>query len=175
AIRRSPTKADYYSNRGLSHADLHEYDRAIADYNEAIRLSRQANFFTNRGDAYQYKKEYDHAIADYKEALKLDPTFALAHNNLRAAYGSKGDLDGAILHYEQAVRLNPRNNTAVESLTAVRRDRDRLALVNPRSGPSFDCAIAKRAVEKAICSDQELARLDRDLNAAYQSALAKLS
>jgi uncharacterized protein YecT (DUF1311 family) len=98
----------------------------------------------------------------------------LAHNNLGAAYRSKGDLERAILHYEQAVRLNPRNDTAIENLKAVRRDRDRLASVNPRSGPSFNCATTRRAAEKAICSDEDLVRLDRDMNAAYRAALKKL-
>ena len=113
AARLSPTITATAASR---HANLHEYDRAIADYSEAIRLRPQANFFTNRGDAYQYKKEYEHAIADYNAALKLDPKFALAHNNLGAAYRSKGDLERAILHYEQAVRLNPRDDTAIENL-----------------------------------------------------------
>jgi tetratricopeptide (TPR) repeat protein len=174
AIRRSPTFADYYSNRGLTYAELHDYDRAIADYNEAIRLDPRANYLTNRGDAYQFKKEYDHAIADYNEALKVGPEFWKAYNNLGAAYRHKGDLDRAIINYEQAVRLHPSDGTAVENLKAVKRDRERLALVNPSASPTFECTAAKRAVEKAICSDEELVRLDRDMNAAYQSLLAKL-
>ena len=31
--------------------------------------------------------------------------------------------------------------------------------------PSFDCATARRAVEKAICANPELANLDREINA----------
>ena len=154
---------------------MREYDRAIADYNEAIRLGPRANFYTNRGDAYQFKKDYDHAIADYNEALKLDPKFTFAYNNSGAAYRAKGDLERAIYHYEQAVRLDPSDDTAVENLEAVRRERDRLAMVSPRLGPSFSCATTKRAVEKAICSDHDLIRLDRDMNAAYQSALSRLT
>jgi uncharacterized protein len=42
-------------------------------------------------------------------------------------------------------------------------------------GPTFSCTATKRAVEKAICSDEELVRLDRDINAAYRSALARLA
>lgn len=40
--------------------------------------------------------------------------------------------------------------------------------------PSFNCATSRRAVERAICSDEELARLDRDMSAAFRSALATL-
>ena len=31
--------------------------------------------------------------------------------------------------------------------------------------PSFNCAAARRAVEKAICANPELANLDREINA----------
>ena len=38
------------------------------------------------------------------------------------------------------------------------------------SGPSFDCAKARSLVEKLICSDTELARLDRELGRVYARA-----
>ena len=37
--------------------------------------------------------------------------------------------------------------------------------------PSFDCATAKRAVEKVICSDARLSALDHDLGEAYAKSL----
>jgi uncharacterized protein len=40
--------------------------------------------------------------------------------------------------------------------------------------PTFDCASAKRGVEKAICSDPDLARLDRQIDDAYKAALTRL-
>jgi tetratricopeptide (TPR) repeat protein len=175
AIRRSPDMADYYDNRGLTYAALHDYDRAIADFTEAIRREPRASYLTNRGDSYQYKSDYDRAIADYDAALKLDPKFATAYNNRGAAYRSKNDLDRAIANYEQAVRLDPHDAMAADNLKVVRRDRDRLALVDPHAKPLFDCATARRAVEKAICSDAELVQLDRDMNADFQEALARLS
>jgi uncharacterized protein len=33
--------------------------------------------------------------------------------------------------------------------------------------PSFNCANARRAVEKAICANPELANLDREINAVH--------
>jgi len=74
-----------FSTTADCHAALSEYDRAIADYNEAIRLKPQANFLTNRGDAYNDKRDYDRAIADYDRAIALNPGFYLAYNNRGAA------------------------------------------------------------------------------------------
>ena len=49
-----------------------DYDLAIADYTQAIRL--EPNFtaaYTNRGDAYVHKGDYDRAITDYESALQI--------------------------------------------------------------------------------------------------------
>ena len=55
----------------------------------------------------------------------------------------------------------------------MRQQRDRRGAVNSEKLlPSFDCGSAKQAAEKAICSDPDLARLDREIDAAYKAALA---
>ncbi len=86
-ITPSPTRArrsgsirsmpEYFDNRGLSYAENSDYDRAIADYNEAIRLKPQANFLTDRGDSYNLKGDLDRAIADYDRAVALNPDFSI--------------------------------------------------------------------------------------------------
>src|SRR6202022_783752 len=46
------------------------------------------------------------------------------------------------------------------------RELERLRALNAVAGkPSFDCATARRPVEKAICANPELANLDREINA----------
>jgi tetratricopeptide (TPR) repeat protein len=173
AIKLDPLEPEYYDNRGLSFADNDDYDRAIADYNEAVRLKPQANFLTDRGDSYHFKGDYDRAIADYDRALALNPGFYLAYNNRGATYAKKGNLDHAIADYEEALRIKPDLDTAAEGLAQSRQERDqRNAGVSDRLLPTFDCAMARRAVEKAICSDPDLARLDREIDAAYRAALA---
>ena len=58
------------------------YEKAIADYNEAIGLDpKNALAYNNRGSAWRKKKEYDKAIADYNEATRLDPKYARAYNS----------------------------------------------------------------------------------------------
>ena len=69
AIRLDPLKPEFFYNRGLAYVDNGQYDRAIADYNEAVRLRPEAKFLSSRGDSYNYKGDYDRAIADYDRAL----------------------------------------------------------------------------------------------------------
>jgi tetratricopeptide (TPR) repeat protein len=85
-----------------------DYDRAIAEYNEAIRLDPTlAAAFDARGDAYYYKGEYDRAIADYSEAIRLDPKYAAAYSDRGLAYAKKGSYERAIADLSDAIRLAP--------------------------------------------------------------------
>ena len=48
-----------WSNRGITESDKGDPDRAIADYNQAIRLnSRDAWYFNNRGNSYGDKRRF---------------------------------------------------------------------------------------------------------------------
>ena len=50
------------------------YDKAIADFTEAIRLDPNwPRRITTGAIAYGSKGDYDKAIADYTEAIRLDP------------------------------------------------------------------------------------------------------
>ena len=90
-----------------------EYDRAIADYTEAIRLDpKHAAAFNNRGLAWTAKGEHDRAIADYTEAIRLDPKHAAAFYNRGNAWSAKGEYDRAIADYTEAIRLDPNYATA---------------------------------------------------------------
>ncbi|WXG60990.1 lysozyme inhibitor LprI family protein [Campylobacter concisus] len=39
--------------------------------------------------------------------------------------------------------------------------------------PSFDCSKAKTRVEKLICSDEDISRVDRDMQKAYDLMMGK--
>ena len=97
----------YYS-RGLAYYDKGDDDRAIAEYNEAIRLDPKfAQAYSSRGLAYDHKGDLGHADPDYNEAIRLDPKYAQAYFNRGNAYYQKGDDDRAIADYSEAIRLDP--------------------------------------------------------------------
>ena len=86
AIRLAPSDAQLlalaYNERGLCLANKGAPEKAIADYDEAIRLDpKYADAFFNRGGVWYHKKEYDKAIADYDEAIRLDPANSGASNS----------------------------------------------------------------------------------------------
>src|SRR5664280_2946637 len=103
-------------NRGTVYATKGQYDRAIEDFDQAIRLNPQdADVFNNRGIAFKNKGQYDRAIQDYDQAIKLNPDKAGAFNNRGKAYANKGQYDRAIQDYDQAIRLNPNLASAIKN------------------------------------------------------------
>ncbi len=87
-----------------------DYDKAIADYDQAIALDpRVAEFFDFRGFAWSCKKNRDKAIADYDEAIRLDTNDAYAFRARGVAWFYKRDYDKAIADLSEALRLRPIN------------------------------------------------------------------
>src|SRR6266403_339236 len=77
SMRRSGSIPNWPGPSKIEVAPTHDKgdnDRAIADYNEAIRLDpKHARAFHHRGYAYSDKGDNDRAIADYNEAIRLNP------------------------------------------------------------------------------------------------------
>lgn len=100
--------ATSYYNRGYEYRAKEEYDAAIADFNQALKLSpNMTQAYNNRAVALYDKGEYDESIADYNAALRLDPKHLNAFYGLGNAYKSKGEYDKAIDNYAQALTINP--------------------------------------------------------------------
>ena len=106
---RGRSLAVAYNTRGIAYKHKGDYDRAIADSSEAIRLDpKYVHAYYNRGAAYWHKDDTDGAIADYSEAIRLNPKHAFPYNNRGVAYKDKGDNDRAIADYNEAIRLDPK-------------------------------------------------------------------
>jgi tetratricopeptide (TPR) repeat protein len=108
ATAQAPTASQDELARADKEYDSGQYDKAVADYTEAIRLKPDdADAFNNRGIAYDQLKQYDKAIADLTEVIRLKPDFALAFNNRGNVYNELKQYDKAIADYTEAIRLKP--------------------------------------------------------------------
>jgi tetratricopeptide (TPR) repeat protein len=101
-----------YFYRGLAYQGKGDHDRAIADYDQAIKLDpKSTDAFLHRGIAYDNKGQHDRAIADYDQTIKLNPNPKIGSEFLVRgdAYHFKGEHDRAIADYDQGIRLNFKN------------------------------------------------------------------
>ena len=113
AIKLDPNYASAYFNRGQIYMELNQFDRAISDYDQAIRLdssiAKDGFAYNNRGVAYMRLEKCDRAIADFDLAIRLSPNYAKAYANRGIAYKKLEQFNRSILDYGEAIRLDPTN------------------------------------------------------------------
>jgi len=124
---KTPQTAGEFLDRGLMFAQRNEYEKAFAEFNEAIRLNPNlAAAYLWRGIsqhniAWQALKENrkdvlgisianieDRAIADITQAIQLEPNNPIGYSRRADAYFfGKGDYNSAIADYTHAIRIAP--------------------------------------------------------------------
>jgi tetratricopeptide (TPR) repeat protein len=96
------------NNRGSAHMTKGDFEHAIEDFDESIKLAEQsAKAFYNRGLAYKKKGEYERALADLDQAIRLDPYYAGAIALRAQTHENRGAYELALKDYDQAIRLQP--------------------------------------------------------------------
>jgi tetratricopeptide (TPR) repeat protein len=164
-----------YVHRGISWTEKSNFDEAIADFNQAIKL--EPNFplaFNERGRAWMEKAEYQKAIADLNEAIRLEPKFQLAYNNRGAVWSRMEEHDKAIEDFNKAIKLYPKFRSAYSNrgyswLNKGDTDRaiadyNKAIQIEPKNGSNYtDRGYAwerKGEYDKAIADFTEAIKLD---------------
>ena len=144
--------------------------------NEKTGKPDRVKALTARAAAYARKDMIDRAIADYDIALRLDPTLADVFNARGELWRKQGDRPKALADFGAAIKLNPEHPAARGNYKSLAQELERLgALMAVYNKPSFNCATARRPVEKAICASPELGKLDREINAANTKVVRDIS
>jgi len=93
-------------HRGEAYFNKGEFDKAIADFTEAIRLNPEYDLaYIVRGLAYSEKGEHGRAITDYTDAIALDPKLPDAYALRGQAYEKQGDQAKAEADFAKAKEL----------------------------------------------------------------------
>src|SRR5688572_15518516 len=83
--------------RGVAYDNRGQHDRAIRDYDEAIRLNpREPLHLSNRGRTNRLKGDYGAAIRDYNRAIELSPQDADIYLGRGLAYHYSKEYERAI-------------------------------------------------------------------------------
>jgi tetratricopeptide (TPR) repeat protein len=112
-IGLDPEDARNYYKRGCDLSEKKEYDKAIADFSEAIRIDpNYARAYLARGIIWEVKKEYDKAIADFSEAIRINPKDSVAYVVRGCDLSEKKEYDKAIADFSEAIRIDPQDSVA---------------------------------------------------------------
>jgi len=109
-----------YNNLGIYYEQNGEWEKALAHYQQTIKLAPMfPNPYINIGNVYHKKKEYENAEKWMKRAIELDPRSALANYNLGNILREAGKTQEAIGAYSRALQLNPRYIEAANNLANI--------------------------------------------------------
>jgi tetratricopeptide (TPR) repeat protein len=98
-----------YTNRGSVYDYKKDFDRAIADLTEAIRLDPDAVVaYQDRAASYRNKGQYDRAIDDLDHAARLNPNDARTFMSRGIVYFKVGAIARSIADYDASLRIDPK-------------------------------------------------------------------
>jgi tetratricopeptide (TPR) repeat protein len=180
--QKSPALIRPYNNLGEAYDKLKQYDKAIMEFEVAVKLNPTYYFgLSNLGNIYGKLKQYPKAIEYFKKALQANPNYAPAHYNLAKALHLVKKPQEAIEHYRKAVKFNPnfeeafynlaslalqlgRVDEAVENFNTFLYMQPRHAMAHFQLGNAFSM---RGRFEEAIAQFQETVELQPDYVFAY--------
>jgi tetratricopeptide (TPR) repeat protein len=102
-----------WTNKGVAHAELEEYDEAIGAYREALRIDddseHAATAHTNLAYALWEFGETEEALEHAERAVEIDPRFPQAWYNRGFFLLERGLAEEAVNAFDNAIRLGFRN------------------------------------------------------------------
>ena len=105
----NPKLARAFNDRGSLWYHIDEKNKAILDFDEAIRLEpNESSFFINRGRVWFRLSQDDKAMRDYDEAIRLNSKDADAFFSRGLVWFENKDFNKALLDFHQAIRFDPK-------------------------------------------------------------------
>ena len=109
----APNLAAVYQQRAYAAATNQQFQDAINDYGEAIKISPEdTRIYEYRAAVEMKLNEMDKALADYSEAIKRKPDEARYLNYRAYIYELKKDLKNSMADTDKILKLDPNNQEA---------------------------------------------------------------
>jgi tetratricopeptide (TPR) repeat protein len=106
--------AAVYQQRGYAAATNQQFQDAISDYGEAIKINPEdARIYEQRAAVEMKLNDTDKALADYSEAIKLKPNEVRYYLYRSYIYEVKGDIKNSMADTEKVLKLDPKSQDAL--------------------------------------------------------------
>ena len=109
AVRENPQDDRAYNDLGNAYYSNGQYEKAIEQYQKAIKVKPEWVYYSNVGDSYRALREWETSITYYQKAVELNPEDPVIHYNLYLAYHAKGMYKEAEESLREAAGLDPEN------------------------------------------------------------------
>ncbi len=98
----------WHYDLALAYTDRKEWDQAVREYEEVIRLQPRAiRAWNNLGNIHTLREDYPRAAECYRQVILLRPDIAHSYNNLGSVLFRMDRLDEALKYFQAALRLRP--------------------------------------------------------------------
>jgi clan AA aspartic protease (TIGR02281 family) len=101
----SPNPA-LFEDRGTCYSQLGEYDKAIADFDEGLKLKESISLYLAKAEAERLKGDYKTAIRDFTKAIELDPMNNYAYYKRGWTKEFDNDFQGALKDYTTSIEID---------------------------------------------------------------------
>jgi tetratricopeptide (TPR) repeat protein len=109
----APNLAAVYQQRGYAAATNQQFQDAISDYGEAIKINPEdPRIYEQRAAVEMKLNDMDKALADYSEAIKLKPNEVRYYLYRSYIYETKGDIKNSMADTEKVLKIDPNNQEA---------------------------------------------------------------
>jgi tetratricopeptide (TPR) repeat protein len=151
--------AEAYYQRGRKHEQEQQFDLALADYTEALRLDpKLARAWSDRGWLHYRKGLLDQAVTDYDEAIRLEPQRASAWSERGYIHSRRQDYDKALDDLNRAIEMDGKSFLAYLS----RGDTYRAKKEHDKAAADYTEALRIKADSAATHNARGLAHAARD-------------
>jgi tetratricopeptide (TPR) repeat protein len=110
ALAINPNLSDAHNNLGMVYNEIGNQDRAIEEYQAALRNINYPNrnfAYYNLGNIALSRKKFDEAIFYFGKALEVDPNMADAYYRRAIAFEELNRINEALKNYQQALKIQP--------------------------------------------------------------------
>ena len=120
---KHPIRSIIYNHRGMAYFVMGEYEKALTDFDRAVRFdSQNLRALNNRGSTYRMLKKYDLALKDFQRSLEMDGYRHETYHIRALTYFDLMDYPKALDDCNKALSLKPdyEPSAALQKLIASR-------------------------------------------------------
>lgn len=106
-IEKSPNDGNGYFVRGFIYSQKKEWEKAIPEYKEALRLNAaHTHAYMYKGEAHLYLKQYPDAFAMFTKVIQIEPKNMYAYYNRGIALSYMEKYKEALSDFDVALRID---------------------------------------------------------------------